>query len=155
MNHTAYRYPPAPPWYCCRRASFPRLIKSLGTCAGATSLSPVAAGNQVLALACGDCSLAEPDPSYVRCLQTGHTLSGKVAEQQAKAEQQHQPCRAEFDAAHDERAAALASGAEALGEALGGDGDHRNGRDRDRGADAHHEGCGDAGPEQPLRECEH
>jgi hypothetical protein len=49
-----YRHPPAQQWCCRRRAGFPRLIDSLGTGnAGATSLSPVATGNQVLALTLG------------------------------------------------------------------------------------------------------
>ena len=50
MNHTAYRHPPAQQWYCRRRAGFPRLVESLVRNADATPLSPVASGNQVLAL---------------------------------------------------------------------------------------------------------
>jgi hypothetical protein len=50
--HEPYRHigiPPAQQWCCRRRAGFPRLMESLGTGnAGATSLSSVAAGNQVL-----------------------------------------------------------------------------------------------------------
>lgn len=45
---------------CRRRASFPRLMESLGAPAGATSLSPVAAGNQVLALSRGPANPARP-----------------------------------------------------------------------------------------------
>ena len=88
-------------------------------------------------------------------LETRRAFGGEIAEQQAEAEQQHQPGRAEFDAAHDERAAAFAAGAELTGQALGGYGDHGDGRDRDRGAEPHHEGRGDAGPEQALRQRKH
>ena len=42
-----------------------------------------------------------------RSLQARRPLGGEIAEQQAKAEQQHQPGGAELDAAHDERAAAF------------------------------------------------
>src|SRR6185503_1322874 len=53
------------------------------------------------------------------------------------------------------RAAAFASCAEPAGEALGGHGNDGNGRDRDGGPQPHHEGRGDAGPEQPLRQRKH
>ena len=42
-----------------------------------------------------------------------------------------------------------------LRQALGRDRDDGDGRDRDRGAEPHHEGRGDAGPEQALRQREH
>ena len=54
-----------------------------------------------------------------------------------------------------ERAAAVAAGGEALRQALGGDREDGDGGDRDRGAEPHHEGGGDAGPEQALRQREH
>ena len=38
---------------------------------------------------------------------------------------------------------------------FGRDRDHRDGRDRDRGAEPHDEGRGDAGPEQALRQRKH
>jgi hypothetical protein len=49
-------------------------------------------------------------------LQAGHALGGDVAEQQADAEQQHQPRGTEFQAAHDEGAAAFAGPAQAPGQ---------------------------------------
>src|SRR6266850_4157654 len=87
--------------------------------------------------------------------QTRRAFGGEIAEQQAEAEQQHEASRAEFDAAHDERATALASGAEPSGEALRGHRNDRNRRDRNGGTETHHEGRGDAGPEQALRQRKH
>jgi hypothetical protein len=49
-------------------------------------------------------------------LQAGHALGGDVAEQQADAEQKHQPRGSEFQAAHDERATAFAGPAHAPGQ---------------------------------------
>ena len=49
-------------------------------------------------------------------LQAGHALGGDVAEQQADAEQQHQPRGSEFQAAHDECAAAFPGPAQAPGQ---------------------------------------
>jgi hypothetical protein len=43
--------------------------------------------------------------------QTRRAFGGEIAEQQAEAEQQHEASRAEFHAAHDQRAAALAAAA--------------------------------------------
>src|SRR5262249_53887631 len=43
---------------------------------------------------------------------------------------------------------------EALRDPASADGDRGDGSDRDRGADPHHEGRGDTGPEQPLRQRE-
>src|SRR5216684_4420991 len=50
MNHTAISAPSRAAAVCRRRASFPRLMKAWYRNAGATSFSPVAAGNQVLPL---------------------------------------------------------------------------------------------------------
>src|SRR5712671_4806792 len=88
-------------------------------------------------------------------LETGHALGGEVTEQQADAEQQHQSRSTKFHAAHEQRAAAFFCAAQALRQILRGHRDDRNGRDSDRGAEPHHEGRGDAGPEQPLRQREH
>src|SRR5215213_3897709 len=88
-------------------------------------------------------------------LQARHSLGGDVAEQQAGAEQQNQSGRSEFHSAHDQGAAALASGTEALRQVFRGDRDHGDGGDRDRGAQSHEEGGGYAGPEQSLRQREH
>src|ERR1700716_2065655 len=91
----------------------------------------------------------------VRELEARHTLGGDVAEQQADPEQQNQSRRAHLHAAHDQRAAPFAAGAQAPGQIFRGHRDHGDGRNRDRGAEPHHEGRGDAGPEHSLRQCEH
>ena len=88
-------------------------------------------------------------------LQTGQRLGKEIAGQKADAEQQYQTCGGEFDAAHDQCAAAVACSAQTARDAAGRYRQHRNRCDRDRGADAHCEGRGDAGPEQALRQREH
>ena len=50
VNQFAIPDPSTQQWYCRRRASFPRLIEAWYRNADVASLSPVAAGNQVLAL---------------------------------------------------------------------------------------------------------
>src|ERR1700704_4225367 len=87
--------------------------------------------------------------------ETRHALGGEVTEQQADAEQQHQSRSTKFHAAHEQRAAAFFCAAQAPRQVLRGHRDNSNGRDRDRGAEPHHKGRGDAGPEQPLRQREH
>src|ERR1700682_5376830 len=88
-------------------------------------------------------------------LEARHALGGEIAEQQADSEQQHQSRSTEFHAAHEQCAAAFAATAQALRQVLRGHCDNSDGRDRDRGAEPHHKGRGDAGPEQPLRQREH
>src|SRR6266478_7661023 len=88
-------------------------------------------------------------------LQTRHALGGDVPEQQADAEQQHQPRRTEFQPAHDERAAAFAGTAQAPRQVFCRHRENGNGRHRDGGAKPHHEGRGDARPEHALRQREH
>jgi hypothetical protein len=88
-------------------------------------------------------------------LEAGHPFSGDIAEQQADAEQQHQCGGAEFQAAHNQRAAALLCAAQAPGEVFRRYRDDGNGRDRDRGAEPHYEGRGNARPEQALGQREY
>ena len=84
--------------------------------------------------------------------QARRPLGGEIAEQKPHPEQQHKAGRAEFDAAHDERAAALAAGGQTARKVLGGDGDNGDGSNRDGCAKPHHEGRGNARPEQALRQ---
>src|SRR5438552_15000423 len=52
------------------------------------------------------CTIRWPHPGLRS--ETRRAFGGEIAEQQAEAEQQHQAGGAEFNAAHDERTAALA-----------------------------------------------
>src|SRR5579871_2792205 len=81
-------------------------------------------------------------------LETRHPFGNKIAGQKADPEQQHETGGGKFDAAHDERAAAVAGATDAAGDAFCRDGQHRDGRNRNEGTEAHNEGGGNAGPEQ-------
>src|SRR6266481_2187523 len=90
-----------------------------------------------------------------RYLEARHPLGGEITEQQADSEQQHQSRGTKFHAAHEQRAAAFFCAAQVPRQVLRRHRDNGNGRDRDRGAEPHHKGRGDAGPEQALSQREH
>ena len=83
-----------------------------------------------------------------------HALARHSAGEHEDAERHHRERGADLDAAQNERAVAVARRGKPLCRGLGGDGERGDRRDGDRRADAHHEGRGDAGPEQALRQCE-
>ena len=92
MNPTVIQVPPTQQWYCRRRAGFPRLIESLARNADATSLSPVTAGNQVLALAGRPLSDFVNSPTSIASIEPlRQTLSSTASHRSGKRLRAHPP----------------------------------------------------------------
>src|SRR6266581_4138985 len=78
--------------------------------------------------------------------QSHEPLGGEVAGEQQRPEGDDQRGGADLDAAHQERAVAGAARRHLLGQPARADRDGGDRRDRDGGADAHHESRGEAAP---------
>ena len=87
-------------------------------------------------------------------LKQTHALARHIAGEQSHADKDHQAGGADLDAAQDQRAVAGARCGKPLRQTFRADRERRDRRDRDRGSQPHHEGRGDAGPEQALRQRE-
>src|SRR5579864_550895 len=93
--------------------------------------------------------------SLTQSLKQPHPLARDIAGEKQNAEGEHESGGAKFDGAYQHASVAGRFVRDALRQRLGADRERRNGPDRDRGAQSHHEGRGDTGPKQALREREY